>query len=155
MAARQAEAIFKALSRKDPIHKADYIKNFEGLKRDLQSLDDRMKGISVLKPALPVVASHPIYQYMARRYNLNMKMVMWEPDADPGDDEWKFMGNILKNHPAAWMVWEGKPLADSVGKLKDMGVAGVIFSPCFSKPEQGDFLSVMKQNIDNLLIIFR
>jgi len=152
--AQQAEAIYKVLSRKDPGHKADFEKNFANLKKDLLGLDDRLKSLSRMKPETPLVASHPIYQYMARRYNLSLKMVMWEPDADPGKAEWQEMQNLLKNHPAAWMIWEGDPLAESVEKLNEMNVQGVVFSPCFAKPDKGDFLSVKNQNIDNLAVIF-
>jgi hypothetical protein len=29
-----------------------------------------------------------------------------------------------------------------------------VFSPCFSRPQQGDFLSVMKQNVKNIEHLF-
>lgn len=155
LAALQAEAIYKALSRKSSLHKVEFKKNFESLKDDLLNLDDRMKIVSALIPEFPLVASHPIYQYMARRYDLNLKMVMWEPDADPGEAEWLHLQTILKEHPAKWMIWEGTPLSDSVERLREMKVQGLVFSPCFAKPEKGDFLSVMKQNINNIEIVFK
>jgi zinc transport system substrate-binding protein len=35
-----------------------------------------------------------------------------------------------------------------------LGVAVVVFQPCANRPPQGDFLSVMKRNLDNLKIAF-
>lgn len=149
-AVQQAEAIYKAISRTLPAHTTDLSKNFESLKMDLFELDGQMTVMSTNKPGLSIVASHPIYQYMARRYNLNLKMLMWEPDADPGESEWKHLQELVNAHPAGWMIWEGEPLPKSVKRLQDMNIESQVFSPCFSKPQQGDFLSVMRQNIKNM-----
>jgi len=149
-AVQQAEAIYKAFSRKLPANTPDFTKNFESLKKDLLELDAQMTVMSANKPGLPLFASHPIYQYMARRYNFNLQMVMWEPDGDPGEREWKHLQELSNAHPAAWMIWEGEPLPKSVNRLQDMNIKSQVFSPCFSTPQQGDFLSVMQQNIANM-----
>ena len=39
-------------------------------------------------------------------------------------------------------------------RLQAMGVNSTLFVPCFSRPEQGDFLSVMRQNVKNMEKIF-
>ena len=153
-ATQQAEAIYKALSRKAPDFKADFTKNFEALTKDLLKLDEQMSAMNIKKPGLPLVGSHPIYQYMARRYNLNLKIVMWEPDADPSETQWKQLQGLVKAHPAEWMIWEGEPLPESAKRLQDMNIQGQVFSPCFARPHQGDFLTVMQQNIKNIEVIF-
>lgn len=153
-AALQAEAIYKALSRKIPAHKTDFARNVESLMKDLLALDARMTAMSAKKPGLALVGSHPIYQYMARRYNLNLKMVMWEPDEDPGEQQWKYLQELVKEHSAGWMIWEGEPLPESAKRLQDMNIQGLVFSPCFARPQQGDFLTVIQQNIKNMEMIF-
>lgn len=150
----QAEAIYKALSRKAPSHKADFTQNFAALKKDLLDLDTRMSALSAINPELPIIASHPIYQYMARRYNMNIKMMMWEPDEDPGEKEWKQLQKIVQDHPAGWMIWEEEPLPSSVKRLEKLNIHSLIFSPCFARPQQGDFLSVMQENIKNIETVF-
>jgi zinc transport system substrate-binding protein len=75
-AAQQAEVIYKAFSPKLPAQKKDFVRNLEAMQKDLLDLDARMIELSAKRPGLPLVASHPIYQYMARRYKLNLKMVM-------------------------------------------------------------------------------
>ena len=107
------------------------------------------------KPDLPLVGSHPIYQYMARRYKLNLQMVMWEPDEDPGEAKWKYLQGLIQEHPAKWMIWEEKPLPESSAHLLKMRMQSQVFSPCFSKPKQGDFLSVMQENIQNMTPVFQ
>ena len=46
------------------------------------------------------------------------------------------------------------PLA-SVDKLKTLGVDSLVFDPCGNVPEQGDFLTVMRSNVDNLRKAFK
>ncbi len=153
-AALQAEAIYKALSRKLPATEAVFAQNFEMLKKDLLELDRAMETMSAHKPGLPLFASHPIYQYMARRYNLNLKMLTWEPDEDPGAVQWKYLQEQIQEHPTTWMIWEGDPLSESSATLMKMGIKSTVFNPCFARPEKGDFLSVMQQNLNNMATIF-
>ena len=91
---------------------------------------------------------------MARRYNMNIKMMMWEPDEDPGEIEWKQLQEIVPDHPAGWMIWEGEPLPGSVKRLEKLNIQGQVFSSSFARPQQGDFLSVMQQNIKNIETVF-
>jgi zinc transport system substrate-binding protein len=46
-------------------------------------------------------------------------------------------------------------MAGSVEKLQTLGVQSLVFDPCGNTPEQGDFLSVMQQNVENLRQAFQ
>ena len=151
----QAEAIYKAFSRNVPVYKDDFFRNFEALKKDLLDLDARMTALSAKMPGLPLFGSHPIYQYMVRKYNLNLKMVMWEPDEDPGEKKWKHLHELVKEFSVKWMIWEGEPLAGSARRLQKMDIQSQVFSPCFARPEKVDFLFVMQQNVKNMEVIFK
>ena len=130
-------------------------KNFESLIEDLRALDTEINEIAQGHSKVPLIASHPVYQYFARRYGLNIKAVMWEPDVFPDEEMWTHLKEIVKEHPAKWMIWEGEPLPQSVAKLKEMGIESIVFDPCGNRPERGDFLSVMRQNVENLRKIFK
>jgi zinc transport system substrate-binding protein len=52
------------------------------------------------------------------------------------------------------MIWEGKPTKESAEGLKAIGVDRLVFNPCGNTPDQGDFLSVMRQNLENLKSAF-
>jgi len=122
---------------------------------DLRVLDTEINKMAQGNSKVPLVASHPVYQYFARRYGLNIKAVMWEPDVFPDEQMWTQLKEIVKEHPANWMIWEGKPLQKSVAKLKEMGIESVVFDPCGNRPDSGDFISVMKNNAANLQRIFK
>ena len=149
-AAQQAQAVMEGLSRLLPAHQDDFEQRYAGLERDLLALDERLAAIAAGRHAQPLLASHPVYQYLARRYGLNLQSVLWEPDVMPEAEQWEALQSILQGHAAAWMLWEGDPLPDSVAKLEALGVKSLVFDPCGNTPEQGDFLSVMQQNVARL-----
>lgn len=149
-AAFQAKAVKDALAKKNVSTEKILNKNFDSLINDLKDLDTEINEIAQGHSDIPLVASHPVYQYFARRYGLNIKAVMWEPDVFPEEQMWADLEKMLKEHPAKWMIWEGEPLAQSVAKLKSMGIESIVFDPCGNRPDDGDFLSVMKENVENL-----
>ena len=104
---------------------------------------------------MSLVASHPVYQYFARRYKLNLEAVLWEPDVYPDEGMWRDLKKLLSNHPAKWMIWEGDPLSKSVKKLQKLGVKSIVFDPCGNKPDSGDFMTVMNDNLRNLKKVFK
>lgn len=154
-AAFQAKAVKDALEKKNVSSEKALTKNFDSLINDLRDLDTMINEIVQGLSDVPLVASHPVYQYFARRYGLSIKAMYWEPDVLPDEGMWKDLEEMLKEHPAKWMIWEGEPLPDSVAKLKEMGIKSIVFDPCGNRPASGDFISVMRNNIANLERVFK
>ena len=153
-AARQASAVLEALSRLLPEHRGFFQERYAELERDLLLLDERLESVAARQSAQPLLASHPVYQYLVRRYGLNVRSVLWEPEVIPEEAEWQELAAVLPSHPAAWMLWEGDPLSASVERLQSLGVASLVFDPCGNRPDEGDFLAVMRRNVDRLLEAF-
>ena len=153
-AAFQANAIKDAMLKQKVASEEVLNRNFKSLIEDLRKLDTEISEMTQGHSKIPLLASHPVYQYFARRYGLNIKEVLWEPDAFPEEQMWKHLEEIVKEHPAKWVIWEGEPLPESVAKLKEMGVESVVFDPCGNRPDSGDFMSVMRKNVENLRKIF-
>jgi len=154
-AARQADAVAKAIVRKRPDAKGRVGQNLEALKGELAALDARLARTSAVAPARPLLGSHPVYQYLARRYSLNLQSVFWEPDAAPTPQQWAELERLLKDHPARWMLWEATPLPATAERLRALGVQSIVFDPCSNRPATGDFLSVMDANAKNLEAAYR
>jgi len=150
LAARQAQAIKIAVIRKRPDLESAFEHNYAALKKDLMTLDGETKEIVSKINGKPLIASHPVYDYLSQRYELNMRSVHWEPDERPGDAQWMELKNMLQGHHAQGMIWESQPLSETKEQLKSLGIISIIFDPCGAVPEQGDFLSVMRRNIENL-----
>jgi zinc transport system substrate-binding protein len=152
-AAQQADAIAQALTRKRPEAKDQIAQNLHALQGDLTKLDRRIGQITRADPDRPLLASHPVYQYLARRYGLNLRSVKWEPDEVPSEAQWAELGEILSEHPAAWMIWEDEPAQQSIDRLRALGLDSVVVNPCGNRPSTGDFLAVMKKNAESLQLI--
>lgn len=146
-AIQQAEAIKHAVIKKHPQYKAEFIKNFDRLKKDLLSLDAELKDIVVKNQNQVMLVSHPVYQYLARRYAMKLHSVVWEPDEFPSESQWNELEKLARTTSAKWMIWEAQPLQSSIDRLQSMGIGSVVFDPCVDRPDKGDFLSVMQKNI--------
>jgi len=149
-AAQQAEAIKQALSKQLPAHAEEFEKNYQALHADLMQLDLDMQRLVASSPDQPLFASHPVYHYLARRYELHIRDMLWEPDSMPDDGQWERLRYSREKFLANWMLWEQQPLSTVEQKLKGMGIGTVVFDPCSNRPAQGDFLGVMQRNIESL-----
>ncbi|MGH2397538.1 MAG: metal ABC transporter substrate-binding protein, partial [bacterium] len=150
LAQQQAEAVAEALRRLRPDRAQSIAENYGTLKQDLAALDRQMKEIVAHHPQKPLIASHPVYQYLAQGYGLNLRSLHWEPDVPPSEEQWAELKRLLQEHPANWMLWERPALADTVTQLKALGISSLVFDPCANVPADGDFLRLMRQDLENL-----
>jgi zinc transport system substrate-binding protein len=137
-----------------PERETDFQDRFEFLEDDLTALDGRLEEVTKIGPGRPLAASHPVYQYLARRFDLNLAYVHFEPDEFPDERSWQELEALLADHPAKWMLWEAEPLPETRARLGELGVASAVFAPCGSRPAAGDYLSVMETNLTNLKPVF-
>lgn len=149
LAQQQAQAIYEALRQRWPEHESALTQNLVTLTADLQVLDAEMKSLRQQFGNTPVLGSHPVYQYLARAYELRLHSLHWEPDVTPDDPSWQALDAYLKDKPTQWMLWEDTPNAEIQQRLEDRQIQWTVFRPQGGKPSQGDFLSVMRDNIDS------
>ncbi|MEK6235939.1 MAG: metal ABC transporter substrate-binding protein, partial [Planctomycetales bacterium] len=88
IAVAQAQAARDALRDRLPQHAAAINDRFESLKIELLDLDRRLQETFQAQPDRPLLASHPVYQYFAARYGLNLQSVHWEPGEYPDEKSW-------------------------------------------------------------------
>jgi zinc transport system substrate-binding protein len=129
-----------------PDREAVFNRNLESLKRDLKELDSRMLAAARKLGNAPVIFSHPVYQYLQRRYRLNGESLHWEPNEEVSAEQWQTLVTLLDRHPARWMVWEDTPLAATSKRLMEMGIGVIVFSPA-ANATQTDFMSIMQKNV--------
>ncbi len=97
-------------------------------------------------PNRRLVASHPVYQYLRRRYGFNLKSVTWESGEETNEVLLSELALLLKEHPSTLMFWENEPHPANVARLHSMGIDSLVFDPCEGRPVAGDVLDVMQQN---------
>ena len=143
----QARAIKEALVKLSPKNKAAFESRFEALQVELLELDTQMLAMGKSLTGTPLIVSHPVYQYWARRYGLRIRAVHWEPEEMPTEAMWTELKAMRNGFPAQWMIWEGKPAVGITDKLKQRKMSSVTFDPCGNRPDSGDFFTVMEKNI--------
>lgn len=150
LASAHAEAVHDAVVAARPEHAAAFGEGLASLRGDLDALDARLAAIAGRIGDAPLLFSHPIYQYLARRYGLNGRSLHWDPAEAPGHFAWAMFEEKREDHPAEIMIWEAEPLAETRAELAQRGLRTIVFSPCANRPAEGDYLSVMAENAGRL-----
>ena len=150
LARLQATAIHDALVRLLPEKSEILAANLISFTDVLWQLDEELAQAFTLRNGRPVIYSHPVYQYLDRRYAINGVSVHWEPDAMPTASEFA----ELENMSGAIMIWEAEPLPEVTARLTEMGITSVVFSTCATQPGSGpdadNYLQVMQANIERI-----
>ena len=150
-AALQAEEVYTSLIKILPDKEPEFKTNYDRLQGELTSLDAKMKNLAAQISEEHIITSHPVYQYMENAYGLHITSLHWEPDEMPGDEEWKEVKHLVVDHKAKIMIYENEPLPEIKTKLQEIGIRLVVFNPSGNRPETGNFVEVMKENLENLL----
>ena len=146
LAIAQATAIEAALARARPGSAEAFAQGRQRLEDDLLALDGDFAAAFRALPAGPLLASHPVYQYLARRYELEVDPLLWEPDTTPSADEWHELDQLAASG-AKWMLWEDEPTAATRAGLAERGIGVIVLRPAGNRPASGDYLSVMQDNV--------
>jgi zinc transport system substrate-binding protein len=150
LALAQAQAVTSELIKLAPNSEKPFLDNLVNLQQELMALDSRLAEVFNSFDGQPVLFSHPVYQYLQRRYGINGESVHWEPHEEPTTSNWIALRKILATHPATIMIWEDQPLPSTAERLSDAGIAIVPFRAAANRPDEGDYFSIMRDNVARL-----
>lgn len=159
-ASRQAEAIAKGLTRILPDHAEAIAKRLDAIKADFAALEDEFRALGKLPEGSHLYASHPAYNYLARRCGWPIVSLDFDPEEMPSDEALAALKESLKTKPATHLLWESEPKPEIAARLeKECGLKSVTVSPCESLPADHrakgeDYLSVMRANVQALKVVF-
>jgi len=153
LATLQAKAIHDALARRWPDFQAEFDAGYQDLAQDLDRLDAAFREVFRKVANQPLLFSHPVYQYLIRRYDLNARSVHWEPGEALSAQQLKSLDEMLVTHAAKVVIWEDAPEQATRRLLDERGILSVIFRTGANRPPAGDYLSVMEDNLINLRFI--
>lgn len=148
--ARQASTVEEALVKRRPADETGLRQRAGALRADLQRLDRGLRSAAEGLRGQPVLASHPVYAYLARHCGWKLRSLHWEPGEPVSPEEWAAFDQLRAAHPARIMLWEGEPHDLVRAALETRGVAPVVFPTCSQPPATGDYLSVMGDNLARL-----
>ena len=137
-----------------PEQKSVFTTNFDKLKLALEKLDKNMTSVAGNLSGNSLIGSHPVYQYLAKGYGLEIKSVHFEPNEIPNEKQWTEMSKFISGTKPNLMFWEMNPRVETQRKLAEMNIQVSVFNPCANKPKNGDFISVMNDNFNSAARVF-
>lgn len=156
LAKQQAAAIAKALQRLLPAEAEAIGGRLEALHADLDALDAELKRLGADYDGEALYASHPAYNYLAKRYGWKVVNLDLDPESMPGDDVFAEVRAKLADHPGRYLLWESEPLPEIAQRFEDeLGLASVLFSPvemlgAEERAAGEDYLTVMRANLERI-----
>ncbi len=79
----------------------------------------------------PLLASYPACNSIARRYGWNLESLNLDPEEMLSDKTIMGIKEMLKTHPAKYLIWEAYPAEAIAQRMKDeLGLTSIEFSSC-------------------------
>jgi len=151
IAVAQAGAIRDALAARRPEASAGFDARYQELESEFLDLDAALVRAADALAGRPVLGSHPVYQYLAARYALDLRSVHFEPDELPDSEAWAELERLQAERPAGIMLWESEPLPELATRLQfEHGIRSVVLSPCANGCDVDDYMAMMRRSAQHL-----
>lgn len=144
----QARAVRDALVGLRPESEPAIDARWRELDAELAALHEAYR--EALRDAPPLLASHPVYPFLANAYGLEIGSVHWEPEDEPDEAAFAELAALRDASGATLMLWEGEPTPATRARLESMGVRIVVFEPGGASDGERDFVESMRENLDRL-----
>lgn len=129
LAKAQVDAIAAAIVRKGLVAEDTVQERLRAVHEELDALDtatgDQLAGLA----DVPMITTHPRYQYFARRYDLTVLSVAWEAGAMPSDAELAELTALQQETDARVLIWEAEPPEAGIAAAGDIGLSSAVFAP--------------------------
>jgi len=147
LAIEQAGAIAAALSAKGLAPADDVFARFDDLRTELEGLDEAAQEALAALSGAPIIATHPRYHYLARRYDLSISSLEWEAGAMPTTEDISTLEALVQDTGAQLLLWEAQPPADAIELAAALGLTSVVFPP-LAQSTDADFLATFAASVE-------
>ncbi len=153
LAALHAESILAAIVRVRPEQVSEFTANYQSLLTDLRNLDAELGAVFKQSYDAVIIFSHPVYQYLARKYGVQAVTMHWEPDQPLTDEDLQQLAETPGN--LRLVIWEGQPLEANIEALSKAGYQSVVFNSAANPTGGTDYLEIMAMNAAKLRDMLR
>ncbi|MEM6593764.1 MAG: zinc ABC transporter substrate-binding protein [Pseudomonadota bacterium] len=140
LAVAQAEAIAAAVISRDLAPAQDVETRLADLRTDLTELDAMSGDALAALKGTAMIATHPRYQYFARRYDLSIASLEWDAGATPTEEQLRELERLSDELDASVLIWEARPAPEAFEMTASLGLQSVVFEPWASGGEAGNFI---------------
>lgn len=97
-----------------------------------------------------MIATHPRYQYFARRYSLSIASLEWDAGAMPSEDDLADLERLSTELDARILIWEVQPPREAIELREALGLQSIVFEPWARQGTPDNFLDAYKQAVSGL-----
>lgn len=151
-AIEQSRAIAEGMKRAWPEHAQAFDANLALLVSDLTALDASFKALTPKLEGVRLIASHPAYNYLAKRYGWSITNLDLDPEAGLTAEAMEEIAEAIGSHEGqAVLLWESAPSESGF----EAPCPSIVFSPAelaatgSNEPEE-DYLDIMRGNLSRL-----
>lgn len=151
LAIAQAEAIASAIIARELAQAGDVDANLAELRAELEALDEQTRIALDGLGDVAIIATHPRYQYFARRYGLSINTLEWEAGAMPNDAEIADLRALTTETQAQILIWEATPPVAAFELTQELGLQNVVFTPLAHGVNGHSFLDHIENAVSALV----
>lgn len=119
------------------------------LEADLRALHDGFAALEIPEGEW-LYASHPAYDYLARRHGWSVVNLDLSPGEAPAQDVVQTVALQLERRPGRLILWEAEPGEAARAAFAKLGLESVVFSPAEVVADGDDVLAVQRANLARL-----
>lgn len=139
LAMAQAEAVASAMIARGIAPAEEVGAQLAALRTQFEALDAGNRAALDGLQDTAIIATHPRYQYFARRYGLSIASLEWEAGAMPTPAERADLAALVEKTGAQMLIWEAEPPAAAKQLATDLGLKSVVFDPMARALEGSSF----------------
>ena len=147
-----AKALAERLGELDPEGAAGYTARAEQLGAELTALDEELRAGLATCARREIVTSHNAFGDLAARYDLEQIAVTGlTPEEEPTPRRLADVALLAEQRGVTTVFFEELVSPRTAESLaREVGAKAVVLSPLEGPPEQGDYLSAMRANLETL-----
>lgn len=150
LAIEQAKAIAAAVAAREIAPPEEVYARLARLTEALETLDSTAAEALASLQGSAVIATHPRYHYLARRYDLAMSYLEWEAGASPSESEMAALATMVEATGARVLIWEAAPPDEAFAATSALGLKNVVISPLAHGVEGTTFVEALADGLGDL-----
>lgn len=150
--AKMATTVANSLGDADPQHRAQFQANADKLRSELAELDQTYQAGTADCAIRTMVVSHEAFGYLADQYGFQQKGISGlSPENEPSAAAVAELVDFVRDTGVS-TVYTEVAVDPSVAQTiaAEAGAQTATLNPLGAAPEQGDYLTVMRENLDTL-----
>lgn len=152
--AQQAAVVHEALVRVMPQQEATLDANLARLTEQLQGLHTALEAALAPGTEVPLSSSHPSFNYLARRYTLDLTSFDFDPEDIPDTEAIAAWSSWAQGQASPVLLWEAPP-TDAVKASFPVNTRHIWVDPLEQpREDEYDYLSQAQGNVDTFRALF-